>query len=280
MKTLRMLATTLVMTALCLNFTACRDNDDEEIPGYSIVNPSNVFTGKRIKAISGGSMTYDANGLLTKIEFEEGLVVFEYHNVTRSINQEHYITMKVINDKNTPDKETYIYDMELNEQGFVKYAEQTHLESEGNIETYKFNYDSDGHLIYIESADGMGENPSIQYTNITYKDGNIIETSSSSSDEPGKITHVISYTSDKVSKLIENKGSIMYFDETFDVDMDDFSYAYYAGLLGKATKNLPVKCNSANSSNYEFAWTLDNNGYPTKLVTDDGVSESDVSIEW
>ena len=32
----------------------------------------------------------------------------------------------------------------------------------------------------------------------------------------------------------------MLFDEILDVDMDDDIYAYYGGMLGKATKHLPL----------------------------------------
>lgn len=31
----------------------------------------------------------------------------------------------------------------------------------------------------------------------------------------------------------------MLFDPTLGIDMDEMEYAYYAGLLGKATKSLP-----------------------------------------
>ena len=32
----------------------------------------------------------------------------------------------------------------------------------------------------------------------------------------------------------------MLFDEILDVDMDEMIYAYYGGMLGKATKHLPL----------------------------------------
>ena len=50
-------------------------------------------------------------------------------------------------------------------------------------------------------------------------------------------------------------------------NMDEMDYAYYAGLLGKATKNLPVKLvnNENDTYNDNFTWTLNSNGYPISL---------------
>lgn len=65
----------------------------------------------------------------------------------------------------------------------------------------------------------------------------------------------------------------MLFDETFGIDMDEMIYAYYAGMLGTATKSLPV---SYSYTTYEsgitdtdiesFDWTLNASGLPTSLV--------------
>ena len=45
----------------------------------------------------------------------------------------------------------------------------------------------------------------------------------------------------------------------------DVLYAYYAGLLGKATKDLPVKLvDNKHDTQYtqNFSWTLNSAGYP------------------
>lgn len=280
MKTLRMFRTSMMASLMCmlaLNFIACSDDDDKN-EGGSIVNPSNVFTGERPKSISGVSLTYDAKGLLTGITSDDGRkVTFEYHNVTKAVNQQNYVRMTVID---TEYNDTYIYEMELNEQGFVKYCEQTVPDSDGDTETWNFKYDAEGHLIYMKYTDGIDKDRITETTNITYKDGNIIETSTIADDEPGKFTHTISYTSDKVSKPIENKGCIMLFDETLGVDMDDMALIYYAGLLGKATKNLPVKSTDEENYTSEFIWTLNNNGYPTQVVIKENGYEDKITFEW
>ena len=39
----------------------------------------------------------------------------------------------------------------------------------------------------------------------------------------------INYTTGEITVPIENKGCLMLFDTTFDIDMDEMRYAYYAG---------------------------------------------------
>ena len=51
----------------------------------------------------------------------------------------------------------------------------------------------------------------------------------------------IYYTSEEIVNPIENVGCIMIFYIEFNVNLGYIEYAYYAGLLGRATKNLPVK---------------------------------------
>lgn len=72
--------------------------------------------------------------------------------------------------------------------------------------------------------------------------------------------------------MIANKGCIMLFDDMFQIDMDEMSVAYYAGLLGKAVKNLPVgyeekSIEGGDEYTYSevFHWTLNSNGLPTEF---------------
>lgn len=67
----------------------------------------------------------------------------------------------------------------------------------------------------------------------------------------------------------------MLFDDTFGIDMDEMEYAYFAGLLGKATRQLPVSNDyvrfdpeeDAYSWNKTFSWTLNAGNLPIKLTT-------------
>lgn len=68
----------------------------------------------------------------------------------------------------------------------------------------------------------------------------------------------------------------MPFDIELRVDMDEMKCAYYAGLLGKATKHLPVK-----NKDFTLNWTLNNAGYPIKLVIPESSSPFNTyTFEW
>jgi len=58
----------------------------------------------------------------------------------------------------------------------------------------------------------------------------------------------------------------MLFDATLGIDMDEMKYAYYAGLLGKATKNLPKSNVDEEGETTTFTWTLNDSGLPTKMT--------------
>ena len=58
----------------------------------------------------------------------------------------------------------------------------------------------------------------------------------------------------------------MLFDTTLGIDMDEMQYAYFAGLLGKATKHLPVRLIDNEGQEETFTWRLSTSGYPTSMV--------------
>ncbi len=62
-----------------------------------------------------------------------------------------------------------------------------------------------------------------------------------------------------------NKARIMLFDYTLDVDMDDMNMVYFAGILGKPTKNLPLRLDNEEGDFEVFDWTIDASGHPTLL---------------
>ena len=68
----------------------------------------------------------------------------------------------------------------------------------------------------------------------------------------------------------------------FRVDIEQYIYAYYAGLLGKATKHLPASV--SGEDNYTFNWTLNDQGFPILMTEVDEMIDPDdydsISIEW
>lgn len=243
----------------CVNFVACSDDNEEETPANPVVaNPSNVFINGLPKEAEGLIFVYNTDGLLTNISEKEGSdrVSFDYSTLDQSkIQMVRHSTYG-----------TYILDMTIGENGFITNCTET---GPDGSDTWNFGYTTSGHLNYMKRSEGGDE-----VTNITYDaEGNITHVTMQSDDE--QMDCEISYTSGEITTPIENKGCIMLFDTTFDIDMDEMRYAYYAGLLGKATKHLPVS-NSKNGHEDFFNWSLNANGFPTSL----SAGYETIEFEW
>lgn len=250
------------LTAMVLNatitFTSCSSdsNDTDTLQNTVGANPKNVFTGGLPKTAVGMSIQTNDKGQVVYIKSEEVTVTFQYNDVdTRSTAFSQYVIMTI-----GEGKEKLVCNLYLNKDGFVSHCDETEYDLEGmEKETWDFTYNSDGQLLTMLRSEGGKEN-----TTIKYQDGDIVETATVSADEPDESSlYKVYYTSKTVSTPIVNKGCIMFFDETLGIDMDEMKYAYYAGLLGKATKHLPVRLvDEKDQYTSSFDWTLNAAGYP------------------
>lgn len=260
-----------IATTVSGTFMACGDDDDDnsnngnnenagtETP--TAVNPLNVFTGGLPKSYDGAQIVTNAQGLVAAITSNDGKqITFEYPLATRDASA--YDVIMTIDEGHD---EKLVCNMMLGQNGFVAHVDEIEIyQGKQETETWDFTYNSNGQLTQMVRSEGGTEK-----TVIKYEDGNIVETSTTSEkyyDEAS--SYRIYYTSDDVRTAIENKGCVMLFDMTLGIDMDEMEYAYYAGLLGKATKNLPVRCVDMRDERYTdtFMWTLNNAGYPTHVA--------------
>lgn len=249
-------------------------NDDKNGPdggGNSqgvVVDPSNVFAAGVPRQVGEMAVISGSNGLITAMENAvDGVkITFSYPSMSRAESYDVVMTVEDDEDKN-------VFNLLLNESGFAKYCQQ--IESDGNVEEWWFEYNTDGQLMKMTRSEGDNE-----IHEISYENGNIVKVSEIHSDHDGDNDWRISYG----SSMLENKGCIMLFDETFGIDMDEMEYAYFAGLLGKATWNLPIeRIDLEDGDNGTYTWTLDNNGMPTKLISvdsGDGWSDEPQIIEF
>ncbi len=253
-KLLRFGITPLLMCALCLNFTAC--GGDDEPDGTIVVNSSNVFTGNKPQSVIGANIVYNSNGQVTSIATLYGTINFTYGSklVGRAVDKDKTVCMTYTD----IDRDQYVFNLEIGDNGFVKYCEE--INSEGSTEQWWFGYNNNGQLNYMKRTEGGNEETTITYN----ANGDITNVSMTSDEDGNSYTSNIFYTSSDATAMIENKGCLMLFDETFDIDMDEMKYAYFAGLLGKATKHLPISCQNTYDT-VSFSWTLNSNGYPTLL---------------
>ena len=224
----------------CVNFVACSDEENTEETSVDpvTINPSNVFVNGLPKEAEGLTFIYNTDGLLTSISEKEGSdrVSFDYSTLNQS-----KVQMVIYGTYGT-----YILDMKIGDNGFVSDCVES---GPDGSDTWNFGYTASGNLNYMKRSEGGAE-------------GNITHVTMQSDDE--RMDCDISYTTGEITTPIENKGCLMLFDATFGIDMDEMRYAYYAGLLGKATNHLPLS-NSEDGDEDFFDWTLNANGFPTSL---------------
>ncbi|MDE7473610.1 MAG: DUF4595 domain-containing protein, partial [Muribaculaceae bacterium] len=125
---------------------------------------------------------------------------------------------------------------------------------------------------------------------LTYSDGNIIKNERKENGKVERTTNVV-YTNKTITTPLVNEGGIMEFDDAFELDMDEMNIAYYAGLLGKPTKNLPVGLVDISTSDdwetgeittytsyYGLRWEMNGNGLPTAMYYYE--MDADGNITW
>ena len=248
-------------------FSSCSNKNDDDSdwiidrrPDPVTIDLSKVFTNGMPKEADSMTIQTDERGLVTSIKTKDEMVSFKYINTkTRAIVVPN-VFMKV--ERNG---DTTIYRMYLNNNGFVRSCM---IEQKENTkeDIWSFTYNDNEQLInIIHSADDYKE-----FT-LTYKDSNIseIETKTivSQTTTRKKDTCKVAYTSTATPTPIVNKGNIMLFNATFGIDIGAMKYAYYAGLLGKATKDLPVQLINKSSNKTNFTWTVNSNGFPTAMTS-------------
>lgn len=296
MKMFRMLAASMLSAALCLGFTACSDDDENENGEgggsiVTVVKPSEVFKGGLPKSAAGMSITQNKEGLVTSIIGEDGEeAVFEYFFAeTKADATKDRAKITVTDDEGDVTE----LNLQLNSNGYVEYCNSIDHAgtSDASEFTWEMKYDADGHLIEMRRSEGSGE-----LTKITYKDGDAVKTSTSymgggdmngdgvlDGNDEREDGAIIDYTTGEIATPIDNKGCLMMFDELLDVDMDEMIYAYYGGMLGKATKHLPLAMRDADDTSVElsnYKWTLNSDGYPTQLLIIDWGNEEKYTFTW
>lgn len=296
MKMFRMLAASMLSAALCLGFTACSDDDENENgegggSTVTVVKPSEVFKGGLPKSAAGMSISQNKEGLVTSIIGEDGEeAVFEYFFAeTKADATKDRAKITVTDDEGDVTE----LNLQLNSNGYVEYCNSIDHAgtSDASEFTWEMKYDADGHLIEMRRSEGSGE-----LTKITYKDGDAVKTSTSymgggdmngdgvlDGNDEWEDGAIIDYTTGEIATPIDNKGCLMMFDELLDVDMDEMIYAYYGGMLGKATKHLPLAMRDADDTSVElsnYKWALNSDGYPTQLLIKDEGDEKKYTFTW
>lgn len=259
MRKLFQLALMVTLTVGTTMMASCsKDNSDEpeqKMVNGTDVNPRNVFPLGLPKKISEIVLTLNEKGQL--VQFSEpnsnDRATFEYKDVALGSTQAPQV---ILTETDEPDK--HVYELYLNRDGFVTHAKETHYSNDHIIgkATWDFAYNADNQLKDVKcSADK-------KHIVLEYQNGNVVKTTTTTVVKPTEVT-TITYATASI-RPIENKTGVMLFATTLDADFDNLEVAYYAGLLGKPSKNLPLQSEKSGDK-ATFKWTLDSNGYPTAL---------------
>lgn len=259
MRKLFQLALMVTLTVGTTMMASCSKNNSDEPEQKMVngtdINPRNVFPLGLPKKISEIVLTLNEKGQL--VQFSEpnsnDRATFEYKDVALGSTQAPQV---ILTETDEPDK--HVYELYLNRDGFVTHAKETHYSNDHIIgkATWDFAYNADNQLKDVKcSADK-------KHIVLEYQNGNVVKTTTTAAGKPTEVT-TITYATASI-RPIENKTGVMLFGATLDADFDNLEAAYYAGLLGKPSKNLPLQSEKSGDK-ATFKWTLDGNGNPTVL---------------
>ena len=259
MRKLFQLALMVTLTVGTTMMASCsKDNSDEpeqKMVNGTDVNPRNVFPLGLPKKISELVLTLNEKGQL--VQFSEpnsnDRATFEYKDVALGSTQAPQV---ILTETDEPDK--HVYELYLNRDGFVTHAKETHYSNDhiAGKATWDFAYNADNQLKDVKCSTDK------KHIVLEYQNGNVVKTTTTTVGKPTEVT-TITYATASI-RPIENKTGVMLFATTLDADFDNLEVAYYAGLLGKPSKNLPLQSEKSGNK-ATFKWTLDGNGNPTVL---------------
>lgn len=255
---------------LASSFVSCSDDDENILTdGTDVAPAASVFTNGIPTSVNGATIALNDKKQVVEIKSTNETVTFEYGSFSRSTD---YSVVMKVREGSESNYGSDFY-LQLNKQGFITYAYQEEYD-EGDTEfegEWWFEYNNAGQMTkFKHNDDGYAETYTLAYSNGDVTKVNYI-------DEDGETSEAtIGYVNDKHTSLIENKGCIMLFEDALGVDLDEMEIAYYAGLLGKATKNLPMRYTETYESHgseytetYDFNWTFNNQGLPTSFQIGD-----------
>lgn len=262
------------LATMALTISSCSDEKDEPTleptPGEETakVDPKTVFSEGLPKGVGDMVITTNAEGLVTKIVDDDVVTTFDYNGsaqtksrATITIPTDYDMVINV-ND----DGDDYVFYATLNDMGYITYAYEVEVGNDDDgtdtAEEWWFKYNANGQLIEMKRTEGNNEVTTMEYDS----NGDIVKVTCKDDDGDDSECTIL-YTDATHSSPIANKSGIMLYDYSLRVDMDEMAPAYFAGLLGKGTTNLPLSAKEVqdDTTEYTFTWTLNSNQMPTKF---------------
>lgn len=227
-----------------------------------------VIPAKKIKSIEFWESEYEEKIYeYTFSYFNNVIKEIEYENIYQGTTNYvfHYLGENTIEVIGTNSDETDTYTLILNADGYIESCHHLYSGPEGNDnEDYNFIYNEYGQLITMVRSEEE------ETWNIEYNAFNAVNVSCNERN-----TNDISY-----GNLISPENMIM-FEWMYGMDVDDMSIFGFIGMLGKSSNNLPVvndELVDGFTTNYD--WSLDESGYPIKVIIDENGFENEVKFTW
>ncbi|MCC8113330.1 MAG: DUF4595 domain-containing protein [Bacteroidales bacterium] len=157
--------------------------------------------------------------------------------------------------------------VKLNDMGFIVSAYQEE-EEDGDLDTelFTFTYDAQGYLTKMTKKEEAEE------TNLTWIDGNLTKVEVIDQYEGLEGEYDITYSANI------NANGLMFYD-LMGVDLDELEIAYYAGMLGRPSENLPSQIEDEEGDTGQFSWTLSGNDPTQVSYTEDRDTEI-ITFTW
>lgn len=235
------------------------DSGDDPMPTGTFKGARALYGDVLVKQITHDErttkLTYDSNGYLTKVEAVKAGKGTETANLTYTDGK---INVDWARDYGSSKDSPVSSEATIGTNGFVRKF--VYKQYNGETETCEFEYNSDGQVTKVKWDDDE------EVTEFSYSDGDIV---SSSTYQNGVLygTSSMSYTY-YVNKAYANSAD--------EADLDDLgSILGFAGALGRPSKHLPARQvgtnhKSGSTSTVSYGWTMNSNGYPTKLDYTEG----------
>ena len=245
----------MLSALMAVALVSCGSNDETDTPQPAPVGPKRVFT-KVPKSIAGSEFKTDASGRLIGLSgsSEAYAYTLDYNTKANKGKNEPDVVITQTED-GVIGTITKVF---LNEKGYVKHAEMQQYDKDKKPYppySYDLTYNADDHIQTVIETNKNRKS----ITTISYKDGDIVSCTDKIGTETN--TYVTHYTSKEVTTPIVNKGGLMPY-SLFGVDVDELDIAYYAGMLGKPTRHLPLGYSWNGKRQNTVTWKLDKEGYP------------------
>ncbi len=247
-----------LMSTITLAVTSCGGGGSSEAESEAIFpREIQVMDSKTI-------FTTDSAGRVTRLATTEGdyesLVEFEYGNFREDGNYQARMTWT---DNEEPGTRSEIYLM-LDDDGCAVYARDTR----NTRDEWWMEYNDDNRLEYVRHTGSENSE-----TRITYADGDLSAVTVRDMDGGVESSFTFTYTDGDHDTPMANMMAMMPPMVVLPVYPGDLEPAFNAGLLGKPSRNLPLRrvytgADDQGLTDY-MAWTLDDTGFPTRVVISD-----------